>query len=201
MIDPAQYMSGTLNSGQKARWTRSFSNICSYDGRVSDKRREHHDVYEPTSGHRRDLTTWSPRPSAWFPKLTARWGGRRRGGTQTARQKQKLNEMSSKKESRFIQQCLSQLFMCPTIGVFEPELWIGGAAVRWGLEDAITVEQEKLFQCGFQLCTALLSATRTYVRLNATDPVYVRTYWATTHYRSYTYSVTGSPYSCGEVVW
>ena len=75
MVDPAQYMRGTLNSGQKARWTRSFSNICSYDGRVSDKRREHHDVYEPTSGHRRDLTTWSPRPSAWFPKLTARWGG------------------------------------------------------------------------------------------------------------------------------
>ena len=27
MIDPAQYMHGTLDSSQKTRWTRSFSKI------------------------------------------------------------------------------------------------------------------------------------------------------------------------------
>ena len=43
MVDPAQYMNGTLDFGQKIGCTRDFSNIFSYDERVSDKR-ENNDV-------------------------------------------------------------------------------------------------------------------------------------------------------------
>ena len=55
-VDPAQYMNGTLDSSQRTRWTRSFSNIFSYDERVSDKR-ENNDVYGATP----DIAETSPR--------------------------------------------------------------------------------------------------------------------------------------------
>ena len=75
--------------------TELFSNILPYDERVSDKRLNN-DVHGPT------LHT-SPRPHHVVTQtsgevvLAHRTLGRR-GGTQTARQKQKLNKMSSKKE-------------------------------------------------------------------------------------------------------
>ena len=48
-------MKGTLDSGQKTRWTRHFSNIFLYDESVSDKR-ENNDVYGPTP----DIADTSP---------------------------------------------------------------------------------------------------------------------------------------------
>ena len=56
MVDPAQYMNGTLDSSQKTRCARQFSNIFSYDESVSDKR-ENNDVYGPTP----DIAESSPR--------------------------------------------------------------------------------------------------------------------------------------------
>ena len=56
MVDPAQYMNGTLDSGQKTRCARHFSNIFSYDESVSDKR-EKNEVYGPTP----DIAESSPR--------------------------------------------------------------------------------------------------------------------------------------------
>ena len=38
MVDTAQYMNGTLDSGQKTRYTRPLSNIFSYDESLSDDR-------------------------------------------------------------------------------------------------------------------------------------------------------------------
>ena len=57
MVDQAQYMKGTLDSGQNTRWTRHFSNIFSYDESASDKREKNNDVYGPTP----DIAETSPR--------------------------------------------------------------------------------------------------------------------------------------------
>ena len=59
MVDTAQYMNGTLDSGQKTRYTRPLSNSFSYDESVSDDQDKviNNDVYGPTP----DIAESSPR--------------------------------------------------------------------------------------------------------------------------------------------
>ena len=77
MVDPAHCVNGTFDSGQKTRWTRSFSTIFSYDERVPacQQINENTKCLWTDSRHRQDLTARSPRPLAWVNQLTARWGG------------------------------------------------------------------------------------------------------------------------------
>ena len=91
MVEATQYMNGTLESGRKTRYTRHFSNIFSFDerSRVSAMIENKNDVYGSTP----DIAETSPRghTAQTFGVVvpTHRTLGRR-GGTQTARQKQKI---------------------------------------------------------------------------------------------------------------